>query len=305
MFMMSNPLVSVVIPTYNEVDTLRLSLPTIFNQSYDNFEIILVDDGSNDDTAAYANDYAEKHDIPFTLISQKNAGAAAARNTGWQQARGDIVAFIDTGCHADEQWLSDLVLSMGDAGGIGGKIILTRDHNALTRYQRAARQYRHRVKDGRVEYLITANAAFRRDALEKINGFRTWRGVGGEDVDLSYRIVAAGYQLAVAEKAIIHHHDSPHQLGAFARKYFKRGYANYYYSVMWQQLGYHRHPAIELIRRLGAIILSPYLAFRYASRTTRRDFPMYVIIGIVEHAVFFAGIVKAMIKRDRYQPEGD
>ena len=298
--MPANPLVSVVIPTYNEVDALRLTLPTIFEQEYDNFEIILVDDGSMDSTVSCAQEGAAKYDTPFKIISQTNAGAAAARNTGWQQATGDIVAFIDTGCHADKLWLSELVDSIGSAGGIGGKILLTNNSNALTRYVIASRQYRHRVIDGRVEYLITANAAFRRDALESIDGFRAWKGVGGEDVDLCYRMTAAGHELRVTEKAIVYHHDSATVFSIFARKYFKRGYANYFYSATWQQLGYKRQPLIELVRRLGAIALSPYLGFKYASRTRYRDFPAYVAIAVVEHSVFAIGLLSAMMRRDRY-----
>lgn len=299
--MTAHPLVSIVIPTYNEVDVLRESLPTVFAQDYDNYEVILVDDGSTDDTVAFVQQFAANEQRQFQLISQQNAGSAAARNTGWKHAKGEIVAFIDTGCHADAQWISELVLSMGNAGGVGGKIILQREHSALTRYIKASRQYRHRIRNGQVEYLISANAAFKRQALEQVQGFREWQGVGAEDVDLSYRIINAGYQLGIAERAVVYHYDSADHLIPFGRKYFKRGYANYYYSLTWQRLGYSRSPLFELLRHCGAVVLAPYLAARYASRTRWRDLPSYIFIAIVEHLAFSLGLLNAMFKRDRYQ----
>jgi glycosyltransferase involved in cell wall biosynthesis len=295
------PFVSVVVPTYNEVNLLRESLPTLFEQDYPNFEIILVNDGSTDGTGAYAATLIENATVTFRLINQENAGVAAARNAGWQVAKGELVAFIDTGCHADKQWISDLVGAIGDAGGIGGKIILTREHSALTRYTRVSQQYRHRIRNGRVEYLIGANMAIRRQVLVDVNGFRNWGGVGGEDVDICYRIIHAGHQLVVTDDALIYHHDSATRITQFMKKYFNRGYANYYFSAAWFKMGHHnRMLPIEVLRRFVAVLLSPYLAATYASRSIWRDWPIYTLISMAEHLSFAMGLIYAFIRRDRY-----
>jgi glycosyltransferase involved in cell wall biosynthesis len=94
------PLVSVVIPAYNAAGTVRQAIDSVLNQTVADLEVIVVDDGSRDATAQFVG----KVDDPrVRLISQANAGVAAARNAGIQEARGRWVAFLD----ADDVWLSD------------------------------------------------------------------------------------------------------------------------------------------------------------------------------------------------------
>jgi glycosyltransferase involved in cell wall biosynthesis len=100
--MSANPgsdLVSVVMPAYNAESTIRSSLRSVLNQTFVQLDIIVVDDGSTDSTAAIATAIGAA-DPRVRLIQQTNAGVAAARNKGVLQARGDLVAFID----ADDLW---------------------------------------------------------------------------------------------------------------------------------------------------------------------------------------------------------
>ena len=93
-------LVSVVIPAYNAAATLDQTLRSVREQTHRTLEIIVVDDGSTDATAAIVQQHASA-DGRVQLLRQRNAGVAAARNLGWQRARADWVAFID----ADDLWL--------------------------------------------------------------------------------------------------------------------------------------------------------------------------------------------------------
>ncbi len=88
--MSSTPLVSVVIPAYNAERYLGEAIESVLAQTYAPAETIVVDDGSSDGTAAVARSYAG-----VELITQKNAGAAAARNRGFAACRGDLIAFHD------------------------------------------------------------------------------------------------------------------------------------------------------------------------------------------------------------------
>ncbi|MBR6505966.1 glycosyltransferase [Candidatus Saccharibacteria bacterium] len=90
-----NPKISIVIPIYNTEKYLPSCLNSIINQSYQNLEIILVDDGSKDNSGKIADDYAKK-DKRIKVIHQKNAGQSAARNAGLAKAHGDYVSFIDS-----------------------------------------------------------------------------------------------------------------------------------------------------------------------------------------------------------------
>jgi len=90
------PLVSIIVPAYNCENTIDETLNALINQKYANYEIIIVDDGSTDNTKTKLSKYENQ----IRVITQENAGVAAARNTGIHAARGDWVGF----CDADDIW---------------------------------------------------------------------------------------------------------------------------------------------------------------------------------------------------------
>src|SRR6185369_7384449 len=110
------PRVSVVICSYNGARTLRDTLEGLTRVQYPNFEVIVVNDGSTDATQAIAEEYEVR------LITTDNRGLSAARNTGWQAANGEIVAYIDDDAYPDPHWLHYLAYSFltGDWAGVGG-----------------------------------------------------------------------------------------------------------------------------------------------------------------------------------------
>ncbi len=95
--MKNNPLVSVIIPTYNRAWALAEAIDSVLAQNYKNFELIVIDDGSTDNTSDLIDGYSGK----LTLIRQENAGVSAARNRGIESSRGDFIAFLDS----DDTWL--------------------------------------------------------------------------------------------------------------------------------------------------------------------------------------------------------
>lgn len=98
------PRVSVVVPTYNAHALLAETLDAILAQTFADFELIVVDDGSTDDTAAYL---ATLTDSRLRVVRQDNAGVGAARNRGIDEARGQLVAF----CDHDDLWLPDKLMT--------------------------------------------------------------------------------------------------------------------------------------------------------------------------------------------------
>jgi glycosyltransferase involved in cell wall biosynthesis len=109
------PAVSVVIPAYNVQRFIRQALDSVLAQSYQDFEVLVIDDGSTDGTAEIAAEYGE----PVRVLRQENAGPSAARNHGVREARGDFVAFLD----ADDLWrpekLAEQMPLFDDAGRVG------------------------------------------------------------------------------------------------------------------------------------------------------------------------------------------
>lgn len=96
---MSKPLVSAIIPTYNRAHILCDAIESVLAQTYPQIEVIIVDDGSKDDTLARLERYGER----IRVISQANAGPAAARNRGIAESRGQLIAFLDS----DDIWLPE------------------------------------------------------------------------------------------------------------------------------------------------------------------------------------------------------
>ena len=91
---MQNKNVSVIIPVYNVEKYLRLCVDSVLAQTYENLDIILVDDGSKDGSGEICDGFAQR-DSRIRVIHQKNAGAGAARNAGIAQAKGDYVVYVD------------------------------------------------------------------------------------------------------------------------------------------------------------------------------------------------------------------
>lgn len=103
--------VSVIMPVFNVEDYLEESIKTVLSQSYTNFEFIIVDDGSTDGSAEIIDRYAKK-DKRIVAIHQKNSGAAAARNTGLDNATGELVSFVDSDDRLRKDFIKALVESI-------------------------------------------------------------------------------------------------------------------------------------------------------------------------------------------------
>ena len=106
---MNNPLISIIIPAYNAEKYLTSCLSSIEQQTYQNFEVIIIDDGSNDFTGDICDAFATK-DTRFKVIHQKNQGVSVARNKGIEKARGEYIGFIDSDDKITPEYLSSFGL---------------------------------------------------------------------------------------------------------------------------------------------------------------------------------------------------
>ena len=102
--------ISVIVPVYNAEKTLPKCLNSIANQTFTDFEVILVNDGSSDSSAEICKKYAES-DPRFKLISQKNAGPSAARNTGIENSTGKYLAFVDSDDYVEPEMLQEFYVA--------------------------------------------------------------------------------------------------------------------------------------------------------------------------------------------------
>lgn len=138
----SHDLVSVVVPTYNGARFLAVTLRSLAMQTHENLEVILVDDGSSDDTL----EVARASDVPSVIVTQENLGVAVARNRGLALARGTWVGFIDQ----DDLWRRDRVRSLlSHATTHGLRSIASTEHPFALNSDRAALRA---VGDGRDQW---------------------------------------------------------------------------------------------------------------------------------------------------------
>ena len=104
-------LISVIIPVYNILDCLERCVQSVMNQTYKNLDIILVDDGSTDGTAALCDDLSKK-DNRIRVFHKQNGGSSSARNLGIRQAKGDYIGFVDSDDFIDEKMYETLLLAV-------------------------------------------------------------------------------------------------------------------------------------------------------------------------------------------------
>jgi GT2 family glycosyltransferase len=199
------PSFSVVVCTYNGSATIRDTLEGLQKVDYPDFEVIIVNDGSTDNTAQIAGQYAN-----FRLISTENRGLSNARNTGIYAATGEIVAFIDDDAYPDVHWLRYLAYSYltTDHGGIGGPNVLpANDGPIATCVANAPGGPVHVLTTDEIaEHIPGCNMSFRRNVLLEIGGLDPIYRSAGDDVDLCWRVQLTGCTIGFHPSAMVWHH---------------------------------------------------------------------------------------------------
>lgn len=200
------PRVSVVVASYNGERTLRTCLDSLVKLQYTPYEVILVDDGSTDATARVAADYPSVRYIRH----EQNLGLSAARNTGIAAAGGEIVAFTDSDCRADEAWLYYVVsdLLRGDFVAVGGPNLLPPDDSAVAAAVMASPGGPAHVMltDRQAEHIPGCNMVFWKWALEEVGGFDPIFQRAGDDVDICWRVQQAGWKIGFSPAGFVWHY---------------------------------------------------------------------------------------------------
>lgn len=198
------PRVSVVVCSYNGGTTLAQCLRSLEALDYPDYEIILVDDGSTDDTRAITARFPA-----VRALHQTNQGLSVARNAGLHAATGSIIAYTDSDCFADPDWLTHLVhqLERSGAAAVGGPNLSPEDGWRAACVAASPGQPTHVLEnDQTAEHIPGCNMAYRREALLAINGFNPKYRQAGDDVDLCWRLEQAGMWITFAPGAFVWHH---------------------------------------------------------------------------------------------------
>ncbi len=195
-------MVSIVIPTFNESKYIEKCLQSINSQSYTNFEIILVDNGSTDATVKIAQQYVDK------IVESPEGNIAELRNKGAAVAKGEILGFIDADCLAHPNWLNNMLMTMKGKTAVCGCYCTPPDEaNWVEKawYSIKPRGIR------KVNFLGTANLFFLRSVFTQLGGFDTCLSTG-EDYDICQRAKSMGYAVISNDKIKVIHLRGPKSL---------------------------------------------------------------------------------------------
>ena len=191
--------VSVVVPARDADATLGRTLEALARQRLDEpYEVVVVDDGSADGTAALAERFGD----PVRVVRGSGRGAGRARNAGAAAARGSVLAFTDADCYPAPGWLAAGLAALRGADLVQGAV----EPEPGVRMGPFDRSLWVRGESGLYE---SANLIVRRELFERLGGFEDWIGAGGrpigEDVWLGWRARRAGARTAFAPDALVHH----------------------------------------------------------------------------------------------------
>lgn len=216
---------SVVVPVYNGQASLRECLDSLLRLRYpsDRLELLVVDNGSTDDTPAILEGLRHR----IRVLREAKRGPSAARNCGIRAARGEYIALTDADCVVDPDWLAELVrpLASPDVGVSGGRILSVRPCNRIERFGERIHDHRRALEEFEPPYAISMNWASRRSVLLDVGLFDESL-LRGEDVDLAWRIRAAGFRLVYRDAALVYHRNERTLRGLLAE-----GYAHGYHAV--------------------------------------------------------------------------
>ena len=252
---MTTPRISVVVPTYNRLDTLRHVIPSLLAQDLrrGEFEVVVADSNSTDGTADYLAEVAKN--APFVRhLPGPYTGRASARNAGIAAAQAHIVLFTDADIIASPDLLSRHLAhheTPGVRAIVGMEVQVSSYEDYLQkRADRAKRVPLHGEKPKKLSwlYFLTGNASVPKAELERVGRFDDgFTGYGHEDLELGYRLQRAGVPI-VYEPRAVDYHWHPVPWDEQQRKYELAGRSTVRF--------YRKHPAWAVALRLGMTPLS-------------------------------------------------
>jgi len=198
------PKVSVVVCAYNEESTIEECLRSLAQCTYPHLEVIVCDDGSTDRTMEIARRF------PFRILELAHGGLSRARNAGMEAASGEIVAYLDADAACHPEWPFHLALSLEHDGVVatGGPNLPVAEVGLVERAVALSPGGPLEVltTDDRAEHVPGCNMAFRARDLEAIGGFDAVYTSAGDDVDVCWKLLDRGQEIAFAPAAQVRHH---------------------------------------------------------------------------------------------------
>ncbi len=272
------PKVSIVVCSYNGARTLRDCLTSLGQLHYPDYEVIFVDDGSTDNSQEIVKDF------PWVRnIQQANKGLSVARNVGIEASKGEIVAFTDSDCMVDQDWIYFLVHSLyqGDFAAVGGPNISppATDWIQATVAAAPGSPSHVLVTDTIAEHVPGCNMAYYKWALDEIGGFDPEYRKAGDDVDVCWRIMQRGYLIGFSPAAVVWHY----------RRFTVKAYFG-------QQRGYGEAEALLRFKHLQYFGLTGSAIWKGTVYTQVQLEPLFAE-PVIYHGIFGSGFFQSIYNR--------
>jgi cellulose synthase/poly-beta-1,6-N-acetylglucosamine synthase-like glycosyltransferase/peptidoglycan/xylan/chitin deacetylase (PgdA/CDA1 family) len=244
--------VTVVIPAFNEEKVIATTINGILSSTYENLQVVVVDDGSQDNTSRVVRN-AFGNDERVTLITMPNSGKASALNTGLSRAAGEIIVALDADTQFNRDTIARLVRWFSDAqiGAVAGNAKVGNRVNMITRWQAleyiVAQNLERRALAalGTLTVVPGAVGAWRRDALAALGGFRS--DTVAEDQDLTIDLQRHGYRVHFDSSAIAWT-EAPVTFRGLARQRFRWAYGTLQCLWKYRSLTFNpRYGALGMI----------------------------------------------------------
>jgi lipopolysaccharide/colanic/teichoic acid biosynthesis glycosyltransferase len=288
-------MITVIIPVKNAEETLGECLRAIIQQEGlqidQDYEVVVVDDGSTDDSARIAEECG------VIVVHQSNRGPAAARNIGAHSARGTILAFTDADCAPCSTWLRDLTLPLQNPEVVGVKgVYRTKQTSLVARFVQLEYEYKYKKMQNQssIDFIDTNSAAYRREVFLQNGGFdESFPVPSVEDQEFSFRLARKGYLMVFEPKAMVYHqHDR--NLTEYLRRKFGIGYWKAFMlkSIPEKTLtDSHTAPTQRAEILLLAILLAtiPFIAVWSVYASLFFLFAVVVFLGIISPFLIFIG----------------
>lgn len=316
------PEISIIIPVKNGMATIEKCVRSCALLEGPSFELVIIDDGSTDDTARTVNRLAaELSGLSLKLIQTPGEGPSKARNRGIAAAQGAFIAFTDGDCIVDRHWLIELKKCFDDAtvSGAGGIQLSPEDESIfgrsvnefmgqvgfMTDYMKAGSGIGGRID---IDHNPTCNAMYRADVFVKVGGFleNLWPG---EDVELDYRVKQAGMRLVATPAAKVYHY-RPATFRKFCRMMYSYGRVQ---AFLVKRYGFFRtiqyvplvfFPAV-LFGVLSGILLAGFSAaftgfflFFYVKNRNAMTSFNYAMFAVATMLAWNIGFLNGLIHRD-------
>ena len=228
---------SVIVPTYNSQETITRLLNSLASQTFKDFEVIVVDDCSHDDTPRIVRSFPYQY-----LRLAQNLGPAFCRNLGAQNAHGEILVFTDSDCVVDHRWLENIEkhFTPNNVAAIMGRLVLMPSTylgdsiSALGFPAGGAIGFDKIWKvdpKGFTDSLSSCNCAIKKDIFYNIQGFDTsFPYPGGEDSLLAYHLRKHNYQIQYCPEVLVFH-KARDSFKGFLKWQFRRGISSFLFST--------------------------------------------------------------------------